>query len=426
MATHDRPERAGSDPSSARPVPRALLVLLLLVTLAVATAYGALLLLPLHIVDLGGDEADYGLVTAAAALPAAVVLGLLVRYPVRFAPHSLLAVSAAVYAVAAAAVSRVDTVGPALVALGLVLGTAWAAAYAVAPMVISDLVPDGSRARAIGYVTGTVQVGFGLGPVLGGALHREGVSYPSVFLVGAALAATGAVLVLPLSRRVRKARTVVSDAASVGPDPDVGLGRVLVRIFRSPAATPLAMVLLGACLFTTMNSFQTTFADDRGLDYDVFYAAYTVAVIAVRLGLSPFLGDSASDTVVRASTAGMVVAVAGFVLVGGSVVAYGALSALLGATYGLALPAVQARAVNFAGPSERSVLLPLAGLLFEVAILVFPLVAGLVIRSGGYELLFAVLLGLSVAVGALGLRSAPRPHDRGRGELDPDRRRPSW
>ena len=104
----------------------------------------------------------------------------------------------------AAGVAAVQSFGPALVALGLVLGTAWAVAYTAAPMVISELVADEVRARAIGYVTGTVQVGFGAGPLLGGALHRAGLSYPQVFLAGAALA----VAAIALGELVRARRRI--------------------------------------------------------------------------------------------------------------------------------------------------------------------------------------------------------------------------
>jgi MFS family permease len=169
------------------------------------------------------------------------------------------------------------------------------------------------------------------------------------------------------------------------------------------------MVLLAACLFTTMNSFQTTFADSRNLSYDIFYASYTVAVITVRLGLSPLLPDSASDRVVRLSTAGIVVAVLGFLLVGSNPILYGVVSVLLGITYGMALPALQARAVNLADPPQRPKLLPLAGLLFETAILAFPLAAGFLIRVGNYRLLFGVLLVFSLGIALLALRTPARP-----------------
>jgi MFS family permease len=171
--------------------------------------------------------------------------------------------------------------------------------------------------------------------------------------------------------------------------------------------TPLAMILVMACLFTTMNSFQTTFALARGLSFDIFYISYTLAVIVVRLVVARLFRDTAVDRVVVAATAGIGVALLGFLAVGSNAYVYAAASALLGGAYGLALPAMQARAVNFAPPAARSRMLPLAGLLFQVVILAFPLVAGAVITAFGYQAVFALLCCLAVALTALGLRRSP-------------------
>jgi len=65
--------------------------MLLLGSLAISTGYGTLLLLPLYVVELGGNEADFGLIVATAAIPAAIALGALLRSPDRIAPHWLLA-----------------------------------------------------------------------------------------------------------------------------------------------------------------------------------------------------------------------------------------------------------------------------------------------------------------------------------------------
>jgi hypothetical protein len=48
------------------------------------------------------------------------------------------------------------------------------------------------------------------------------------------------------------------------------------------------MIVLFACLFTTMTSFQTTFAGARGLDFSVYHLSYTAAVIISRFGIATF------------------------------------------------------------------------------------------------------------------------------------------
>ena len=70
-----------------------MLALILTATLAISTAYGVLLLLAPYIKTIGGTETTYGTLTAAAAIPTAFALGLLIRYPRRVRPHALLAVT---------------------------------------------------------------------------------------------------------------------------------------------------------------------------------------------------------------------------------------------------------------------------------------------------------------------------------------------
>ncbi|MEV4619895.1 MFS transporter [Asanoa sp. NPDC049573] len=363
---------------------RTSLALVLTATLSVATAYGMLLLLPLQIKHLGGSEATFGVLTALAAVPAAAFLGTLLSFPDRVRPPVLLAVASLAYGGAAAALATVDRLGGLLAVLTIVSGATWSVVYTVGPMVVSERVPDDARAAHIGYLTGTIQLGFGIGPVLGGWLHGRGLSYPGTFAVAAALAATAAGLLVFVRSPGRPAGRV-------------SLVPALANIVRSPARTPLVMILIMACLFTTMTSFQATFAQSRGLSFDVFYVSYTAAVIVARLVVAPFLRDG----VLVVATAGIAVALAGFLVVATSPFRYAAASAVLGGAYGLALPAIQARAVNVAPPADRPRMLPLAGLLFQLVILAFPLVAGAVITAFGYQAVFGVLVALAAALLAL-------------------------
>jgi predicted MFS family arabinose efflux permease len=145
-----------------------------------------------------------------------------------------------------------------------------------------------------------------------------------------------------------------------------------------------------------MTSFQPTFAGARGLDYSVFYVAYTVAVIFSRFVLAGMVARFDSRLVIAASVSVMALAVASFLAAGSDVIFYGVSSVFLGLGYGLALPGVQAQAVNVSEEQVRTRVLPMAGMLFEGAILGFPLVAGWVITGLGYLALFAVLLAFAL------------------------------
>jgi MFS family permease len=260
-------------------------------------------------------------------------------------------------------------------------------------MVMSRMVTDEGRTAYFGYLTGTQQVGIGVGPVISRFLVETPLGFRGTFLVAGVVCLVATVLTLLVGAFISDAGTDArkEGAERTGPSP-VSFGGAMRRILVSEAAFSLVMILLFACLFTTMTSFQPTFAGARGLDYSVFYVAYTVAVIFSRFVLAGVAARFDSRLVIAGSVSVMALAVASFLAVGSNGVFYGISSAFLGLGYGLALPGVQAQAVNVSEEQVRPRVLPLAGMLFEGAILGFPLVAGWVITGFGYRALFAVLL----------------------------------
>jgi MFS family permease len=368
-------------------------VLLLLGTLGISTAFGMLVLLPLYVQELGGDEADFGVVLSAAAVPAVLCIGLLIRYPEALRPHVVVALAIATYGIGAAGASLVTGGWAPLVGIGVLLGTAWAVVYAASPMAMSLMVTDEGRGAYFGYLTGTQQVGIGVGPVISRFLVETPLGFRGAFLVAGVVCLVAVALTLAVGTLVSDGGTDAGKEGAQGnASSPVSFGAAMRRILVSEAAFSLAIILLFACLFTTMTSFQPTFASAKGLDYSVFYVAYTVAVIFSRFGLAGVAARFDSRLVIAGSVSVMALAVASFLAVGSSGVFYGISSAILGLGYGLALPGVQAQVVNVSEEQVRPRVLPMAGMLFEGAILGFPLVAGWVITGFGYRALFAVLL----------------------------------
>jgi MFS family permease len=368
-------------------------------TLGISVAFGMLLLLPLYVQKLGGDEADFGIIMASATLTAALAIGLVIRYPEALRPNVVLALAVLFYGLGAAGAALVKDCWLPLVGIGLLLGTAWAVVYAASPMVMSEMVTDRERATYFGYLTGTQQLGIGIGPLVASFLVEGDLGFRGTFLVAGVLCALAAALILAVG-------TLVPDTRKTAPGSDAGstaaFGVSMGRILRSESAFWLVMILLFACLFTTLTSFQTTFARAQGLDFLVFYLSYTAAVILSRFGIANFAARYDTRLVVAVAVSLMALSVASFLFVGANTVFYGLASASVGLAYGLALPAAQAQAVNVSEGSVRPRVLPLAGLLFEATILAFPLLAGWVISGFGYGAVFVLLLCLCLVQAGLG------------------------
>lgn len=113
---------------------------------------------------------------------------------------------------------------------------------------------------------------------------------------------------------------------------------------------------------------------------------------------------------IAVSVSVMTLAVASFLVVGSNQVAYAASSVALGLGYGLAVPAVQAHAVNVSPDSLRPRVLPAAGLIFQAAILAFPLLVGWIVTSRGYSLLFVVLIAFAFLQAGVAWRQVLRRH----------------
>jgi MFS family permease len=394
-------------------------VLLLLGTFGVSMAFGMLLLLPLYVRQLGGNEANFGVVLSAATVTAVLCIGLLIRYPDALRSHTVVAIAIALYGLGAAAASFVTGTWTPLVGVGVLLGTAWAVIYTATPMVMSEMVTDEGRAAYFGYLTGTQQVGIGAGPVVARVLVETDLGFRGTFLAAGAICMVAAALTVAVGLLTPDVRAARSRAGG-GLAPNAGtvpFREAVRRILRSEAVYSLAMILLFACLFTSMTQFQTTFARSQDLDYAVFYVTYTAAVIFSRFVLASIATRFDARLVIASAVSVMALAVAAFLAVGSSALFYGAASALLGLGYGLALPSVQAQAVNVSEEAVRTRVLPMAGLMFQAAILGFPIFAGWVIANLGYATLFAILVSVALAQAVIGwwrysaTRCATFPHN---------------
>ena len=369
------------------------MALLLGGSLLISLAFGMMLLLPLYVVEQGGTEGDFGLIAASATLTAVVAIGAIIADPDRIPPHRLVAIAIALYA-GAAALASTGAYGLPLIGLGVILGTSWAVVYTASPMVMSAMVSDAERGSFFGYLTGTQQLGIGLGPVLARPLVQTSLGLQGVFLTAAVIGLGGSVAVALIGR------TQPSAPRLPAPRTD-SVGVSLARIARSPAAMPLAIVVLFACLFTSMTSFQTTFGHATGLDFGIYYTSYTAAVLVARFGVGPALRRYDPIAVIAGSVGMVCLATLSFLVIGTNPILYAAASAALGLGYGVGLPAAQAQVVNASDERLRPRALPVAGLLFQAAVLSFPLVAGSIISALGYTALFIVLVALGLTQGSL-------------------------
>jgi MFS family permease len=339
----------------------------------------------------GGSPAQAGLIYSCGALGAGAALILSGRLAGRAGASWSAAAGAVVYAAATGIVARGGVLGGDVYAAGLLLGAGWALFFTSAPIAVSSMAGARSASTCFLVLAGFNALGMGAAPIAGQLLVQHGWSYRAVFMLAALLSAGSSVLFCVAARDLSRPATTQARGARRG------LTRPLRLVLASKARRFLLMVLLGACVFTTMTAFQPGIAASTGHSAPVFYAFYTLGVIVPRFTVTRLLAwwrPAAATTVLLI---GMCLSLAGFMVTGHDRVLYAVSATVLGVSYGLAYPLIQARAVDGVLGELRHWTLWYFSLAYFAGLYGFPLIAGLVITLGGYPALIAVLLIIGVA-----------------------------
>src|SRR5688500_1196073 len=185
----------------------------------------------------------------------------------------VLLVGSVLNVLASASYLTVDSISPWLYALRLLHGLAEAMLFSVLFTIAADVVPASQRTRGIALFGISGMIPLSLAGWLGDELLRHG-DYDTLFVAATAAALVGlaAALFLPDSRPP----TQPGDAPSRG-------------FWRAVSAPPLRPLwLLGfafAIAVASYFAFLKTFVLARGVgSVGSFFAAYTIAAIALRLG----------------------------------------------------------------------------------------------------------------------------------------------
>lgn len=394
------PAQPGRRAHPARPASRGHgLVLLYLGCLLMAGAYGLTLLLPAFVKAAGGSALDAGLIYWAGAIGTAGALLFGGRLTERIGSGWAAATGSGLYA-AAMGIIWGGGPGRSADAAGVLLGAGWALVFTAAPIIASSM-PGRAPARTRFVVlAGFNALGMGATPIAGQLLVSRGVCYHDVFAVAALPSLCAAALFALL------ARVIPADAATARADGPARTRIGPARLVLASGTRPfLLMVALGACVFTTMTSYQATLAASRGLNPSVFYACYTAGVIIPRFTVTRLLARTSPATATTVLLAGMCLSLAGFLLASHDPAGYAASSALLGVTYGLAYPLIQAQAANSAPGNLRYWALWYFSLAYFAGIYGFPLIAGAIIVVGGYQALIACLLVIAALELALSIKT---------------------
>jgi MFS family permease len=372
-----------------------------------AGAYGLTFMLPRLFESFDASEKVVGLMLAITAITTIIT--------VYFSGHlsdifgrlrtlgiACLAISGSLYLYGAA-----TSEGVGLVMASVLLGFGWGLTYSLGPIVLTRLVKPTERVQSFALLSVFVMAGFGLSPVLASVLEAVGASVRDAFYITSWLCIISAVLFFILHKPIKE--------HALNPAPEVP-SRItllsLLHVLKSPARTPIIMVFLGASVFAGLNNFQTVFADNRGLDYAVFFLVYTLVVVAFRLVLVKFKGGENPYQTIAFLQYVMCASVVLFMFSGDNVVLYILVAIFFGLGYGVSYPILVAMTANDADADMGPQTLQLFALSYFIGIFGFPLIAGWFIVEIGTTPLLALVAVLAGFEATIALRRATASNNR--------------
>lgn len=264
-------------------------------------------------------------------------------------------------------------------------GAGWGLVFTLGPICLSTTVDNNNRSYYFTIYAAYSTLGVGAAPLvvrLIELIHK--IQYDELFLAASALSFIAA----SVSFYVAKNNKVYSKANS---GTKVSGIDEFIQVIRQPSRYFFGMVLLGACVYTSMMNLQTTFASSQNIDYVVFYGFYSLAVVLSRFLLSKPLSKIKPERSIFWLMILMLVAIGLLLGANQSVFFYAAGALLLGVSYGLVYPIIQAEATNYAQPHLRPQTLIYFSLSYFLAVYLFPYLGASIAVQYNYNMLLIVL-----------------------------------
>jgi len=361
--------------------------------LAVAFSSGLFLTLPLYFKAQGWNEVFFGQVYAVGAIGTilCVAMGAIMIRSIGLAKVAPL--GSLIYAIGCLFYLACDpgkNVGGYYIA-SLLQGAGWGLVFTMGPICMSTTVDSKTRSYYFTIYAAYSTLGVGIAPLIARGLTQYlHWTYQDLFILGAITSGIAFLISAFVARD-----NAAYKSASVG----IALSgwSEFVTVMRQPSVYFFAMVLFGACVYTAMINLQTTFAAAQGIDYTVFYFFYSLAVVLSRFFLSKPLSKIAPRSAIFYL---MLLMIGSLALMFGaeySLLAYAVGSLLLGVSYGLVYPIVQAQATNHAPTSLQPQTLVYFSLSYFFAVYLFPYLGAAIAIGHGYGALLWVLILSAVA-----------------------------
>lgn len=363
------------------------------------------LLLPIHVQQMGGDEAHVGLVQGAYSLAGILFQPLVGLWVNRLGRGFFMRLGALLLALSAVGFLLSHSI-PLHAVLRALQGLAFSAFFVASYIHIVDLVPIDRRGWALGIFGLSGLTSTALAPLLGEAVIRQ-AGFRWCFVLAALLAA-GAFTIILRTRGIRP------------PEPGGGPGLEELRegleeLYRVHMVLGFFFGLGTGTLFT----FVPTFAEQLGVTgLGLFYTAYSVSAVAVRVFGGDLIDTRGRRAVIVPCMIIFAAAVCIFALLAGAVgpgvrvpvLPFIFLAGLLGgAAHGFLYPALSALLVDVTPEARRATTVGIFSAVCLLGNAVGAVVFGYIARGAGYTPMWIALAVVMSGGIVASYRLAPGP-----------------
>ncbi len=274
---------------------------------------------------------------------------------------------------------------------GLLLGLGWSVFYILAPIQLIHCLKPTARLEALTLLSGSQMLGIGLSAPLGHFLV-QGRDQPALIYVCYGLFCIVAAGLMIWAQRALKTIEQLPMTAVALTIP------LAAGIVRAGTVFPVIMIGLSACVFSGLSTFQTLYAESRGLSSGTFFLTFTVTTVALRFSVASQIGKLPLGKLVLTLFALTLAGLALLAVNEKSIVLYIAATVLFAIGYGLTYSTLNAMIVNLA--DERGLSVPVASQVFTIGYFIgafgFPYIAGGVLRGHGIDRTLLLMMGIVV------------------------------
>lgn len=362
--------------------------------------------LPLYVKELGGSDVVIGWITGINTVSALLIRpfgGMIVD---RFGRKGILLISLVIMMLASFSYSFAPYVAL-ILGIRFIHGLGWGTASTAASTIASDIIPVKRFGEGMGYYSLSGSLAMAIAPgvsiMLFYAIGMEAVSYAATGMIFLSLILSLFLNYQKVPRSKPSTRTEKGGAVTIDPElkklestADEQTSKPRIKLFERTALFPSSLIAFVTASYGAVITFVAVYAASIGItDIGMFFTVYAVVLLVTRPFFGKMVDSNKTDAVI---ILGFICATVSLVLLAFASELWMFLTAgaLLGIAFGSSMSGLQTMAVAFAPLERRGAANATYFVGFDAGLGLGSVVAGLVVTSLGYSVMYLVFATLPI------------------------------